>query len=330
MKRYISNLMLSAVALASLTLTTACDSSYLETVPTESVSPATAVGTTDNAYKTLNGVALIMTTQHSPYSQGFCGENYIMIRTEEYPGDNYNYNYYANGWSPLFNGTFNTETSRVYNHYIWYYYYQLISNANTIICNIDNATGEEADRNFIKASALTFRAFAYEKLARYYCKRWVDSNNGATQGLVLRLDESTGSLPYSTLAETYAQIYKECETAISLFKASGLNRASSEVWIPNINVAYAVYARAALNRLDYATALTNAKLAEDGYPLMSNSDYVAGFMKPTSEWIFGSYGDATENRWYWTYGTQYACRRNPARTNQSHSQHRRAQVSVPL
>jgi hypothetical protein len=30
-------------------------------------------------------------------------------------------------------------------------------------------------------------------------------------------------------------------------------------------------------------------------------------MKPTSEWIFGSYGDATENRWYWTYGTQYAC-----------------------
>jgi hypothetical protein len=40
---------------------------------------------------------------------------------------------------------------------------------------------------------------------------------------------------------------------------------------------------------------------------MSNADYYAGFCKPTSEWIFGSYGDAQENMWYWSYGTQYSC-----------------------
>ena len=293
--------------MASLIFTASCDGDYLDTYPTESVATATAVGSTTNAYKALNGLAYIMTTQHSYYGQGFCGENYVMVRTEEYPGDNYNYNYLATGWSPLFNGTFNTEDARSYNHYIWYYYYQLISGANSIIMNIDDATGADKDKEFIKASALTFRAFAYEKLCRYYCKRWVDSGNGSSQGVVLRLDESTGGLPYSTLAECYAQIYKDCEEAISLFKSSGLNRTSSEVWIPNINVAYAVYARAALNRLDYATALTNAQLAEDGFPLMSNTDYLAGFMRPTSEWIFGSYGDATENHWYWTYGTQYSC-----------------------
>jgi len=40
---------------------------------------------------------------------------------------------------------------------------------------------------------------------------------------------------------------------------------------------------------------------------MSNSDYAAGFCRPTSEWIFGSYGSADENNWYWSYGTQYSC-----------------------
>jgi hypothetical protein len=72
-------------------------------------------------------------------------------------------------------------------------------------------------------------------------------------------------------------------------------------------VAHAVYARAALTKQDYQTALAHAKEARKGYPLMSNDDYYAGFCKPTSEWIFGSYGDPQENMWYWSFGTQYAC-----------------------
>ena len=72
-------------------------------------------------------------------------------------------------------------------------------------------------------------------------------------------------------------------------------------------MAHAVYARAALYRQDYQTALTQATEARKGYPLMSNADYQAGFCKPTSEWLFGSYGDATENNWYWSYGTQFSC-----------------------
>ena len=40
---------------------------------------------------------------------------------------------------------------------------------------------------------------------------------------------------------------------------------------------------------------------------MSNSDYQAGFCKPTSEWLFGSYGGASENNWYWSFGTQFSC-----------------------
>lgn len=306
MKNYI-NKIFGCALLASATLLTSCGSDYLDTKPTDSVGSEAAVATTDMAYKALNGIARCQTTQHYAFSQGFAGENAIMRLYENLPSQNYNYNYYASGWAPIHNQTFHNRTSTVYDGYAWYYYYQLIGQANTIIAHIDAAEGSEADKKFIKASALAFRAYSFEKLIHYYCYRWQDSNNGASQGVVLRLDESTGDAPYATLAETVAQIYKDCQDAIALFGESGIDRPASEVWIPNANVAHAVYARAALFRQDYQTALDQAKLAKQGYPLMSNADYKAGFCAPTSEWIMGSYGDASENNWYWSYGTQGAC-----------------------
>ena len=306
MKNYINKIFGCAI-LASATLLASCGSDYLETKPTDSVGSEAAVATTDMAYKALNGIARCQTTQHYAFSQGFAGENAIMRLYENLPSQNYNYNYYASGWAPIHNQQFHHRTNTVYDGYAWYYYYQLIGQANTIIANIDAAEGSEADKKFIKASALAFRAYSFEKLIHYYCYRWQDSNNGASQGVVLRLDESTGDAPYATLGETVAQIYKDCQEAITLFGESGIDRTASEVWIPNANVAHAVYARAALFRQDYQTALDQAKLARQGYPLMSNADYQAGFCAPTSEWIMGSYGDSSENNWYWSYGVQGAC-----------------------
>lgn len=306
MKNYINKIFGCAI-LASATLLASCGSDYLETKPTASVSSTEAVATTDMAYKALNGIARCQTTQHYAYTQGFAGENAIMRLYENLPSQNYNYNYYASGWAPIHNQTFHNRTSTIYDAYAWYYYYQLIGQANRIIAHIDAATGSDEDKKFIKASALAFRAYSYEKLIHYYCYRWQDSNNGASQGVVLRLDESTGDAPYATLAETVAQIYKDCQDAITLFGESGIDRPASEVWIPNVNVAHAVYARAALFSQDYQTAVDQAKLAKKGYPLMSNDSYAAGFCEPTSEWIMGSYGDDSENNWYWSYGTQGAC-----------------------
>lgn len=306
MKNYINKIFGCAI-LASATLLASCGSDYLETKPTASVSSTEAVATTDMAYKALNGIARCQTTQHYAFTQGFAGENAIMRLYENLPSQNYNYNYYASGWAPIHNQTFHNRTSTIYDGYAWYYYYQLIGQANRIIAHIDAATGSDEDKKFIKASALSFRAYSYEKLIHYYCYRWQDSNNGASQGVVLRLDESTGDAPFATLAETVAQIYKDCQEAITLFGESGIDRPAREVWIPNENVAHAVYARAALFSQDYQTAVDQAKLAKQGYPLMSNDSYAAGFCEPTSEWIMGSYGDDSENNFYWSYGTQGAC-----------------------
>ena len=306
MKNYINKIFGCAI-LASATLLASCGSDYLETKPTASVSSTEAVATTDMAYKALNGIARCQTTQHHAFTQGFAGENAIIRLYENLPSQNYNYNYYAPGWTPIHNQTFHNRTSTIYDAYAWYYYYQLIGQANRIIAHIDAATGSDEDKKFIKASALAFRAYSYEKLIHYYCYRWQDSNNGASQGVVLRLDESTGDAPFATLAETVAQIYKDCQEAITLFGESGIDRPVDQVWIPNVNVAHAVYARAALFSQDYQTAVDQAKLAKKGYPLMSNDSYAAGFCEPTSEWIMGSYGDDSENNFYWSYGTQGAC-----------------------
>ncbi|MBO4340825.1 MAG: RagB/SusD family nutrient uptake outer membrane protein [Bacteroidales bacterium] len=294
-------------AASALLLLSACSKDFLETAPTSSVGTANVFASTEMVKMAVNGIAYNMTVQQGPYSQGCCGENRIISIYNEYPSQEFVYNGMAAGWAPIMNQEFYTRFDTSYCSYPWFYYYKIISNANAIIANAEGAAGSEAEKSFYKAQALTYRAWAYTKLLELYSVRWQDSENGAKDGVVLRLDESTGSIPLSSMADCYKQIYKDLDDAIAAFKASGLDRPAGEVWLTNLNVAYAIYAKAALNRQDYATALTNAKLAQDGYPLMSNADYASGFNKPTSEWIFGSFGDGSENMWYWTFGTQFSC-----------------------
>ncbi len=307
MKKLISKYIVATLFVAMGSATVSCSNDYLNTSPTESIDSKAAVDNVVNAYATLNGIAKAMTVQQAYYGQGFAGENAIIRLYECLPSQNYNYNRYASGWAPLHNQTFHTRTNSIYLSYAWAYYYQLIINANDIILNIDNAEGNEADKKFIKASALCFRAYAFEKLIHYYCYRWQDSNNGTSKGLPLRLDTKTDSIPAASLADTYKQVYADCEEAIKLFKESKINRNPSEVWIPNINVAHAIFARAALNKQDYQKALEQAKLALQGVTLMSGKEYAEGFYKPNKEWLLGSYGSEKEQNWYWAFGVEMAC-----------------------
>ena len=274
----------------------ACAEDYLDTRPTADTATSTVFETTENAALAINGLNKMMTTQYLE-SQGFNGEGTIKMYFGNYPGNHFYVN--LSGWSNVINGNYHDNTSSTYDYYPWYYYYKLIGNANSIIEYIDDAEGAEADRQFIKAQALTHRAYSFLMLAQLYSKRWMDSQNGATDGIVLRTDLSTGDIPLSTLAETYERIYDDLDEAISLYTASGNTREFN--YDPDINVAYAIYARAAITRQDYGTAGTMAAKAREGYPLMSNSDYRAGFYTPTSEWIWSSYGAPDETLYYYSY-----------------------------
>ncbi len=291
-------LKISIAALSGVMLLASCSKDYMNTTPTSSTATPTIFESTENAALAINGICKLMTRQYLG-SQGFNGEGTIKMYTGEYPGDNCFVN--LPGWSSVINGTMHDNKNTIYNYYNWYYYYMLIGNANAIILNIDDAKGAETERQFIKAQALSFRAYSYTMLLQIYSVRWGDSNNGAADGVVLRLDTSTDEMPLSTMADCYKQIYDDLDEAIRLYTESGLAPDSKDNYSPNIDMAYATYARAALNRQDYATALDKAVKARESHPLMSNDEYKSGFNTPNKEWIWSCYGSADETLFYYSY-----------------------------
>ena len=298
------NILRISLVIAALSLTAACSKEYLDTAPESAESPATIFATTDNCELAINGMCKMMTTQYLS-TQGLNGEGSIKTWYGNFGNDTQRCNH--TGWAALWNHTYNEQVNSTYLIYPWYYYYKIIGNANLVIENVDDAEGTEAERQFYKAQALVFRAHAYTMLMQLYAYRWQDSSNGSGKGVVLRLDSSTDEdgmydLPISTQAECYAQIYKDCDEAIQLFQSSGIDRGSDEFYKPNLNVAYAVKARAALVREDWATAAEAAAKARSGRTLMSKTQYMdEGFHTPNNEWIWGVYEAEDQTIYYYSF-----------------------------
>lgn len=291
-----------------------CSKDYLETQPQSSVSPEVVFESVANAKTAVNGISKMMTTQYLG-TQGMNGEGTIKSWYANFTGNDFQ-KCNQTGWAPLWNSTYQERATSSYDYYPWFYYYKLIGNANQIIENIDNAEGTSDERAFIKGQGLVYRAYSFLMLSQLYCHRWVDSNNGADPGIVLRIDTSKGEQALATLAETYQQIYADLDEAIRLFGESGLTReelytefnkgiyqnyVGNIFHLPDLSVAYAVYARAALTRNDWATAAKMAPLARKGHNLMSSEQYNSGFNYPNNEWIWGVYETEDQTLYYYSF-----------------------------
>lgn len=277
---------------------TACESDYLETAPQSAEGTSVMIESAKNASLVVNGMCKAMTTQYCS-SQGWNGEGSIKTWYGNYPGADFQKVNYS-GYTPIFNQTYHLMKTTIYDYFAWYYYYKQISNANSIICNIDGASGTDEEKAFVKAQALTFRAYAFFMLSQIYCHRWSDEQ-GKTDGIILRIDQSTGDQGLATLEETYAQVYADLDEAISLFQKSGMDRGSDEFYKPNLDVAYAVYARASATRLDWANTAKYAALAKANHPIMSNAQYADGFFNPNNEWIWGVYEAQDQTLYYYSF-----------------------------
>jgi len=288
----------SAFAALGLTLA-ACSDSYLETAPQSNPSPEDLFATTENAKYAINGLGRLQQTQFMS-QQGYSGEGGMIVWYGNFVSNDFVHNRWNSTWYNYANLNYLENFNSWHNIYPWLYNYKMISNANAIINNIDNAVGPEADKKFIKAQAIVYRAQAYTWLVQIYCRRWVDSKGGQTRGVVLRTGTEPDDTPCSTLLDTYNFIYKDLDDAIRLFQESGQDRGTGDdIWEPNINVAHAIYARLALVRNDWATASTHAEAARQGYPLMSSAEYREGFNAPNKEWIWMAYNDNTQTLSYY-------------------------------
>lgn len=284
----------------ALMFTVSCSSDYLELQPNSSASTGTIFETTDNVKLAVNGLSKLMTKQYLG-QQGCNGEGTIRTWYGNYPGNDYQKSNLT-GWSSIINSLFLERSTSLYDYYPWFYYYKVIGNANSVICRTDDAAGTDAEKAFLKAQALTFRAYCYSQLLQLYSKRWMDSNNGSSRGVILRIDESKDEMPASTQAQCYERIYKDLDEAIKYFNECGIKRGKDEKHLPDVNAAYAVYAYAALHREDWPTAAKYAKMAREGHPLLSGKDYPeSGFSADNDEWIWNVFSNEEETLYFYQF-----------------------------
>lgn len=280
-KIYIVSVFFTFVAASS------CKKEFLDTAPTGSVSDAEATKSTENAWAALNGMHRSLTSQYDAQPQG--GEAGAMS-IRDVMGEDLIYTI------PSGRGDFSTVL-RWLGHrniadaqvkFVYRYYYRVISNANVLINGVDNATGPEADKKFIKGQALAYRAWAHFNLVQLWGERYDPAKPNDGLGVPLLTVNTLEGQPRATVKEVYDQINKDLDEAIILLEGYSRSGSAAKSNI-NRNVAYGFKARVALAQQNWDAAASNAILARSGFNLMSNSDYLTGFNDITNvEWMWGS------------------------------------------
>src|SRR5690606_30797318 len=212
----------SLLGAALFTTMVSCEKDFLQTAPTDQVNTDDAFSTTANIWAALNGVHRTMYSQiFGVQAQGGQSGNMMYM---DILGEDVVFTSGSNSWhrsSYQWIDHRNPTSSNVF--YNYQFYYVIIGNANMIIANIDGALGAEADKHYIKAQALTYRAWSYFQMVQLFGERFVagEANNGP--GVPIVLEPTTAVTPRNTVAEVYEQISSDLDEAISLF--SGYSRA---------------------------------------------------------------------------------------------------------
>lgn len=311
-----------AIAVSALTLSS-CASDYLDT-PTHGSVPADQIcATPESARMAILGVmgrgmaAPWSSTSMAPSQalmQGETGYSYYM--GEIAGSDNYvNFIYNeAPSWALLYNQDEGALTTGgyVWNTTIWYYAYAMLAQVNEILASIDEANvagGETAValRDFTKAQALTMRAHCYWRLLQVYAPRWVDSNNGETLSVVLRLSPNDPQdMAVTKMINVLNQCYSDLDQATALFEnTQSFRTLNYEI---DKNVAYGVYARVAALRNDWQTVATMANKARQGKRLATVAEAFNGYTSyNNNEWMWAPSFDQIDNFIYGNFCTFFAC-----------------------
>lgn len=262
---------------------TSCQEDYLDTIPTASVDAGAAFATTKNANAAINGIYRAMVVRYLG-SQGHFGYPAMMIM-QDVLGEDLVFGNSSNNWH-FGEGRWISHRSDQGNlaQLPYEMYYRMIGNANLAIANIDGAAGAQADRDRLKGEALGLRAFSYFNLVQLYGKRYnATTRPNAQLGVPLVLEPTTEGLPRNTVEEVYAQINKDLTEAVALLPSTRV--AKSHI---NKEVANGLLARVALTQQNWTAAATYAAAARQGFPLMTEAQYLDGFSDVGNpEWMWG-------------------------------------------
>jgi starch-binding outer membrane protein, SusD/RagB family len=284
------------IVIACLFTITSCKKDFLQTAPTGSVDDASIFTTVSNAANVINGVYRYLAWRFD--GQNTPGHGGVMLQLD-FMGEDINQsasNWYTSSGSGTANYVSNRNANSAFVTYPFRLYYRALGNANAILDNIESAEGKNADKNRLKAEALTMRAWCYFNLVQMFAKRYVAGTANSQPGLSMPLSAKDVKLPRSTVEAVYTQINKDLDDALALF-ASGsplpVNVSASAANLKShlsLNAAKAIKARVALTQENYPVAASFAQQVIDAgtYSLMSNAQYLQGFNNISNpEWIWG-------------------------------------------
>ena len=288
MKKIFFSIVLAAVVLI---LPQSCSKDFLEVQPTNSIAEASVFTTTENAWAALNGIHRMLFAQNGAARASGrmdeAGQSGMMIHVEMLGEDIVNPTT-GNGWfiAPA-RWLAHTNENSVLPYFAYRFYYRVISNANMIINNVDEADGPVADRNAIKGQALVYRAWAHYNMVRLFGKRYDWTATPNTQpGIPIMIDNTFDGGPRATVEDVYGQVRQDLNQAITLLEAMPWgSRAKSHI---HQRAAKGVRARVALTTGEWTLAAQLANEARSGLSLMAPSQVLEGFNSiGNPEYIWG-------------------------------------------
>jgi hypothetical protein len=287
----------------------ACSEDFLETVPTDAVTPAVALADEASMQNILNGIHRGLYSQSQNILPGGdtarAGDHYWVPMGDNLTGGLIHSADANNlGWRDTMQWNDHTVETSLTNEILWYHRYNIILHANMIIEKINEGDlTDTPDLLNIKGQAYTYRAFALLSLVQHYSKGYLIGNPSSDPGVpVILKSQTTGAR--GTVQDVYTQIGLDLEEAINAFKSgsprpSGGPETKSQL---NINVAYGIKARWALSKGDWQVAADAAVEARKGFPLMNEADWKSGFnTNSLSEVIWGSNVISTETTYFRSY-----------------------------
>jgi len=303
------NLLLFVIAFITIT---SCSKDFLETKPTDAISSADALATAENMALILNGLHRGLYSQSQTVLPGGntarAGEHFWVPMGDNLTGGIIHSASANNlGWRSTAQWIDHTQETSLTNEILWYHRYNIIASANAIINRAtDGSLPLDARLKEIIGQAYTYRAYAYLSLVQHYGRGYLIGNPASDPGvpILFASEPPFSSEPRSTVQQVYDQCMSDINTAIDFFdgaspRPTGSASGKSQL---NIDVAYGIKARIALNSGQWRIAADAAILARQNYPIMSENDWKSGFNTTLlPEVIWGSNVIETETTFFRSY-----------------------------
>ena len=183
----------------------------------------------------------------------------------------------------------------------WTRPYNLIYSANQLLKTLKVADPDDENSlfNYYKAQARSLRAFAYTFLIQTFQFTYAMDPNALGVPILTEDNMDSAAIygaPRASVQEVYDQIFSDLDKAIDLMTDNPQASRDDKRFI-DINVAYGLYARAALLVRDYENAAKYAqKVIDSGQftPLSATACKSPGFSNMSaSNWVWGIYYDTT-------------------------------------